>query len=210
MSLSTIVLASGNRKKLKELSSILEESSLELIPQSEFGVVDAIEDGLSFVENAIIKARHACRITGMPAIADDSGIEVDYLKGAPGIYSARFAGEGATDEENLDKLLVELEGIDSDERKARYQCVIVFMRHPEDPTPLICQASWEGTILSEKRGTNGFGYDPVFFCPQSQKTAAQMTAEQKSTISHRGKALNSFQKMFNAHYMQQHSVDKAG
>ena len=134
-----------------------------LVPQSEFSVEDAIEDGLTFVENAIIKARHACLETGLPSIADDSGIEVDFLKGKPGIYSARFAGESANDEQNLQKLLAELKGVKPEQRTARYQCIIVYMQHAEDPTPIICQDSWEGVILTEKQGDGGFGYDPIFW-----------------------------------------------
>lgn len=195
-----IILASGNKKKLKELGEILSQFDVALAPQSEFQVVDAIEDGLSFVENAIIKARHACKATGKPAISDDSGIEVDYLNGAPGIYSARFAGENATDDQNLNKLLQDMQGVEPEKRTAAYQCVIVYMRHAEDPTPLICQANWRGVLLSEKIGEGGFGYDPIFFCPEKNKTAAQMSADEKSSISHRGKALAIFRKAFNELY----------
>ena len=170
---STTILASGNKKKLKELSEILVRFEQNLTPQSEYNVTDAVEDGLSFVENAIIKARHACQITGLPAIADDSGIEVDYLLGKPGIYSARFAGENATDQNNLDKLLMELKDIPRNKRTARYQCVIVYMRHANDPTPIISQASWEGIILEQPIGEQGFGYDPIFFCTLANKSAAQ-------------------------------------
>ncbi len=195
-----IILASGNKKKLKELSHILNSFEIELVAQSEYKVTEAIEDGLSFVENAIIKARHACEATGKPAIADDSGIDVDYLNGNPGIYSARFAGDSANDEDNLNKLLRELNGVAKELRRARYQCVIVYMRHAKDPTPLICQASWEGIILTEKMGDGGFGYDPVFYCPQKNKTAAQMSPEEKALISHRGKALKDFQREFQSRY----------
>jgi len=191
---NTIILASGNKKKLSELSAILSPYSLDLVPQSDYQVDDAIEDGLTFVENAIIKARHACKKTGLPAIADDSGIEVDFLNGKPGIYSARFAGEHATDQQNLDKLLQSLENAAEKQRTARYQCVIVYMRHAEDPTPIICQASWEGRILTSEVGNAGFGYDPIFFCPIANKTAAQMTPEEKAFISHRGKAIKAFAK----------------
>lgn len=193
---NTIILASGNKKKLKELSAILDQHSMNLLSQSEYDVPDAIEDGLTFVENAIIKARHACKLTGMPAIADDSGIEVDYLKGKPGIYSARFAGEAASDQQNLDKLLSSLKGVPKQLRTARYQCIIVYMRHCEDPTPIICQASWEGVILESESGSGGFGYDPIFYCSVAGKTAAQMTAEEKSSVSHRGKALKGFTKIY--------------
>lgn len=193
---NTVILASGNKKKLKELSAILSQSSMKLVPQSEYEVTEAIEDGLTFVENAIIKARHACQATGLPAISDDSGIEVDYLKGKPGIYSARFAGENAGDQQNLDKLLESLTEIPESQRTARYQCVIVYMRHAEDPTPIICQASWEGVILESEQGDGGFGYDPIFYCPVAKKTAAQMLPEEKAFISHRGKALREFAKIF--------------
>jgi len=190
---NTIILASGNQKKLKELSEILSQFERVLVPQSQYQVEDAIEDGLTFVENAIIKARHACEITGRPSIADDSGIEVDYLLGKPGIYSARFAGESATDQQNLKKLLTELKGVAVEQRTARYQCIIVYMKHSLDPTPIICQASWEGLILNSSQGDQGFGYDPIFYCPVSQKTAAQMSAEEKARVSHRGKALKAFE-----------------
>jgi XTP/dITP diphosphohydrolase len=193
---NTIILASGNKKKLKELSAILSQYSMDLLPQSEYNVKDAFEDGLTFVENAIIKARHACKVTGLPAIADDSGLEVDYLKGKPGIYSARFAGEDATDQQNLDKLLSNLQEVAKQYRTARYQCIIVYMRHADDPTPIICQASWEGVILESESGNGGFGYDPIFYCPVAGKTAAQMTADEKSSVSHRGKALKAFAKIY--------------
>jgi XTP/dITP diphosphohydrolase len=191
-----VVLASGNKNKLAELADILSQFEKTLVPQSQFAVEDAIEDGLTFVENAIIKARHACLKTGLPSIADDSGIEVDYLKGKPGIYSARFAGEPTDDQRNLNKLLHELEGVDGQLRTARYQCVIVYMRHAEDPTPIISQASWEGIILKKPIGDGGFGYDPIFYCPQSKKSAAQMQPQEKSSISHRGKALKEFESQY--------------
>ena len=195
-----ILLASGNQKKLKELSGILSQFSVKLVAQSEYGVSDAVEDGLTFVENAIKKARHACEQTGKPAIADDSGIEVDYLNGAPGIYSARYAGENASDQDNLKQLLSSLQSVEASQRRARYQCVIVYMKHALDPTPLICQASWQGEILTECVGEGGFGYDPIFYCPQSAKTAAQMTPEEKAAISHRGKALSAFKRAFETLY----------
>ena len=195
-----IVLASGNKKKLKELSQILNNFSITLTPQSEFEVEDAIEDGLTFVENAIKKARHACQQTGLPSIADDSGIEVDWLNGQPGIYSARYAGENASDEDNLQKLLASMKDVPENQRTARYQCVIVFMRHATDPTPIICQAHWQGRLLDHKVGDGGFGYDPVFFCEQQNKTAAQMSAEEKANISHRGLALAKFQQQFSERF----------
>ncbi|WP_444995534.1 RdgB/HAM1 family non-canonical purine NTP pyrophosphatase [Aliikangiella sp. IMCC44359] len=196
-----IILASGNQKKLKELSEILKQFTIELVPQSNFVITEAVEDGLTFVENAIKKARHACEIIGKPAIADDSGIEVDCLGGSPGIYSARFAGEHATDSENLNKLITNIKATNEIKPNARYQCVIVYMRHAKDPTPLITQASWEGVLLEQPLGNGGFGYDPIFYCPSAQKTAAQMTMEEKAQLSHRGKALALFQQAFQQRYI---------
>jgi len=183
------VLATGNQGKVKEMSELLNSFSIEVLPQSQFNVPDVPETGTTFVENAIIKARHAAKLTGLPAIADDSGLEVDFLNGEPGIYSARFSGENATDQENIDKLLNKLEGIMPEQRKARFQCVLVYMRHEFDPTPIICQGSWEGSITEDQDGTNGFGYDPVFWVESEQCTSAQLTKARKSELSHRGKAL---------------------
>ncbi|ARN73730.1 RdgB/HAM1 family non-canonical purine NTP pyrophosphatase [Oceanicoccus sagamiensis] len=184
-----IVLASGNKGKLNEFQQLLGDSGFEVIPQSHFDVPDAIEDGLSFVENAIIKARHAAKLTGLPAIADDSGLEVDALNGQPGIYSARFAGEGATDPRNNEKLLADLKDIPDAERSARFQCLLVFLRHEYDPTPVICQGTWEGRILFEQHGDNGFGYDPLFWVPEKGCSSAQLPSAVKNRISHRGKAM---------------------
>ena len=184
-----IVLASGNAKKINELTEILAPLDIDIIPQKSFAIEDAVEDGLSFVENAIIKARHAALHSGLPALADDSGIEVDALDGQPGIYSARFSGEHASDLSNNEKLLQLLKDTPDNKRTARYQCVIVFMRHAKDPTPIICQGSWEGTLLREMQGEGGFGYDPLFFCAEFQCTAAQLNSQQKQSVSHRGKAL---------------------
>jgi len=184
-----IVLASSNQGKLLEIQQVLQHLDLQLIPQSEFNVSDADETGLSFVENAIIKARHASAISGLPALADDSGLEVDALQGRPGIYSSRYAGEMATDGDNIQKLLTALTGVPSTERSARFQCVLVYLRHPEDPTPLIAQGSWEGFILEESRGQSGFGYDPVFYIPEHQRTAAELDSEVKNQHSHRARAL---------------------
>jgi len=186
-----IVLASGNAGKLKEFQSLLAGVGIDVVAQSEFDVPDADETGLSFVENAIIKARHACQLTGLPAIADDSGLEVDALLGKPGIYSSRFAGvDGADkDEANNRKLLNSLEGLSQSERTARFQCVLVYMRHADDPTPLICQGSWEGLILHQPAGDSGFGYDPLFYVPEKGCASAQLDKAEKNAISHRGKAM---------------------
>ncbi len=194
-----IVLATGNPGKVREINQLLSGSDYEVVPQSAFGVPEAEETGLTFVENALIKARNAARHSGLPAIADDSGIEVDALRGAPGIYSARYAGEDATDEANLQKLLAELEGVPEAERTARFQCVMVYLRHPEDPVPLIVQGTWEGRILTEPRGEGGFGYDPVFYVPEHGCSAAELTPEQKNAISHRGQALCKLVRALNRH-----------
>lgn len=189
--MTKIVLASGNQGKLREFSAMFTEhfsdAGVELIPQTELGVSDADETGLSFVENAIIKARHACEVTGLPALADDSGIEVDALQGAPGIYSARYSNNG--DQGNNTKLLKELTGVPEEKRTARFQCVLVYMRNAKDPTPQVFQGSWEGKILSEPSGSEGFGYDPVFFVPSEKCSAADLSKEQKNKISHRGQAI---------------------
>jgi XTP/dITP diphosphohydrolase len=187
--MKNIVLASSNKGKVREINQVLAGTGMQVQPQSEFGVIDAEETGLTFVENAILKARNAAQHTGLPAIADDSGLEVDALAGAPGIYSARFAGEGASDQANLEKLLVELETVPEAQRTARFQCLMVFMRHASDPTPLICQGTWEGRILFAARGDNGFGYDPVFHVPTHDCSSAELPAETKNSLSHRGQAL---------------------
>ena len=184
-----LVLASGNSGKLRELSAILEDLGYELHAQSEFKVSEVAETGTTFVENAIIKARHAAEHTGLPALADDSGIEVDALDGAPGVYSARFSGPGATDAANNALLVEKLRNVDPAERSARYRAVIVFMRHAADPSPLICEGSWEGMIQLEPAGNGGFGYDPYFYLTDLGCTSAQLSAEEKNRLSHRGKAL---------------------
>jgi len=184
-----VVLASGNKGKVREINQILAGLDLEVVPQTEFDVPEIEETGLTFVENAILKARNAAAHTGLPAIADDSGLEVDALKGAPGIYSARYAGAGASDEQNLTKLLNALDGVSKDGRTARFQCLLVYMEHEMDPTPVICQGTWEGRITEAPEGENGFGYDPVFFVPTHGCTAAQLSAEEKNRLSHRGQAL---------------------
>jgi XTP/dITP diphosphohydrolase len=184
-----VVLASGNQGKLKELNQLLAPCNIEAVSQSEFDITPAVENGLSFVENAILKARWAAKHSGLPAIADDSGLEVDYLKGQPGIYSARFSGVDATDEKNNTKLLNLLKGVSLERRTARFQCVVVYMRHEDDPTPMIFQGSWEGAIGTELAGDNGFGYDPLFFVPSLNLTSAQLVPEQKNRLSHRGQAM---------------------
>jgi XTP/dITP diphosphohydrolase len=183
------VLATGNKGKVKEMSELLNSFSIDVLPQSHFDVQDVPETGTTFVENAIIKARHAAKITGLPAIADDSGLEVDFLNGQPGIYSSRFAGEGATDQDNIDLLLNKLEGVGKAQRTARFQCVLVYMRHALDPTPIICQGTWEGEIIEAMQGKNGFGYDPTFWIENEQCTSAQLSKQRKSELSHRGQAL---------------------
>lgn len=183
----TLVLATGNPGKVNELANMLSPLNINVLPQSDFNVGEVAETGTTFVENAIIKARHAAKITGMPAIADDSGLEVDGLNGAPGVYSARFSGESASDQDNIDKLLNEL--ANNPNRKARFWCVLVLMRHADDPTPLICSASWEGEITQTQNGEGGFGYDPVFFVAEQNCTSAELTKEQKNAVSHRGQAL---------------------
>ncbi|BAN69922.1 RdgB/HAM1 family non-canonical purine NTP pyrophosphatase [endosymbiont of unidentified scaly snail isolate Monju] len=184
-----IVLASNNKGKLRELGELLADHDIELVPQGELDIPEAVEDGLSFVENAILKARHACALSGLPAIADDSGLEVDALRGAPGIHSARYAGTHGDDAANNRKLLEALREVPDEDRTARFQCVMVFMRHAKDPTPMVCQGSWEGRILHEPRGENGFGYDPLFWVPDENATAAELPAGVKNALSHRGKAL---------------------
>jgi len=191
MSASTekIVLASNNAGKIREINQLLSRQGIEVLPQKDFTSEEAVEDGLSFVENAIKKARFAARASGLPAIADDSGIEVDALHGQPGIYSARYAGKDASDRQNLEKLLESLTGVEDAQRSARFQCLMVYVRHQNDPVPVICQGTWEGKILTAPQGENGFGYDPVFFVPEENCSAAQLSPERKNSLSHRGKAL---------------------
>jgi XTP/dITP diphosphohydrolase len=184
-----LVLASGNPGKLRELSAILADLGFDLHPQSEFGVEEVPETGTTFVENAIIKARHAAEQTGLPALADDSGIEVDALDGAPGVYSARFAGDNANDDANNALLVEKLRHVPAEQRSARYRAVIVFMRHAGDPSPLICEGSWEGMIQLSPQGDGGFGYDPYFYLPEHGCTSAELSADEKNRLSHRGKAI---------------------
>jgi len=185
----TIVLASNNTGKVREFNALLAGLDLEVVPQSQFGVAEIEETGLTFVENAILKARNAAQHAQRPAIADDSGLEVDALDGAPGIYSARYAGPGASDAANLEKVLGMLNGVPEAKRTARFQCVLVYLRHALDPTPLIVQGTWEGRILDAPRGRSGFGYDPVFFVPTHGCSAAELQPETKNALSHRGQAL---------------------
>mgnify|MGYP000748913780 CR=1 FL=1 len=187
-----LVLASGNKGKLKELSNLLEPLSIQLSTQNDYGVLDVDETGLSFVENAILKARAVSKASNLPALADDSGIEVDALQGQPGIYSARFSGEHGNDANNNQLLIEKLQHIAVEERTARYQCVLVYMRHWQDPTPLICQAAWEGSIGLSPKGENGFGYDPLFIPEGMDCTAAELDPNKKKQLSHRAKALQLF------------------
>jgi len=184
-----LVLATGNRGKLAEIIEILAPLGIDVVPQSEFAVPEIEETGLSFVENAILKARNAARHCGLPALADDSGLEVDALQGAPGIYSSRYAGEDGNDQANNQLLLARLVGVPDENRSARFQCVIAFLLRPDDPVPLICHADWEGRIVHQPRGEHGFGYDPLFAVDGMQRTSAELSAEEKNRISHRGQAL---------------------
>ena len=187
-----LVLASANPGKIKELQELLSGLGISIIPQGDLNILDIEETGLTFVENAILKARNATALSGLPAIADDSGLEVDYLLGAPGIYSARYSGDGATDAANREKLLTALTDVPVGQRGARYQAVIVYLRHAEDPTPIICQGTWEGSIAFEHRGTHGFGYDPIFYVPEMACHAAELDKPTKHSLSHRGKAIDQF------------------
>lgn len=184
-----IVLATGNGGKVAELSQMLAGLDIEVVPQTAFAVPEIEESGLTFVENALLKARNAAKHSGLPAIADDSGLEVDALNGAPGIYSARFAGSDASDADNNARLQAELADVTDRERTARFQCVLVYLRHENDPVPLICQGSWEGTILHTPQGENGFGYDPLFYIASEGCSSAELPVEQKNQLSHRAQAL---------------------
>jgi XTP/dITP diphosphohydrolase len=184
-----LVLASSNQGKLEELRDLLADSGIELIAQSDLGVSDADETATTFVENALIKARHACQITGLPALADDSGICVDALHGAPGLYSARYAGQHGDAARNIDKLLEAMKDVPDEQRSAHFYCVLVLLRHANDPQPLIVEGEWRGRILHERRGSGGHGYDPVFFDPRHGQSAAEMALDFKNKLSHRGQAL---------------------
>ena len=196
---SRIVLASGNAGKLREIARILASLDVEIVAQSEFGVTEADESGTTFVENALIKARHAALMTGLPAIADDSGLVVEALGGRPGVYSARYAGPKATDDENIDKLLEELANVPDKERAAAFHCCACYVS-PDDSASLIAEGRWEGSILRERRGEMGFGYDPVFYDPECGRTAAELGADLKNARSHRGKALAALAGMMRQHF----------
>lgn len=204
-----VVVATNNPGKLQELRALLAPLAFEVLPQSAFTSVAVDETGLTFVENAILKARHAAEISGLPAIADDSGLEVDALHGAPGIHSARYAGDEASDDANLKKLLAELRAVPESQRAARYRCALVFMRWNLDPAPLVCQASWEGRIIDTPRGSGGFGYDPVFELPDRGVTAAELPAQEKNRLSHRGRALQELASQLQAHFPLRDSPPRA-
>lgn len=191
-----IVLASNNQGKLAELESLFSDQPLDVIPQAEFQVQDADETGLTFIENAILKARHAAAKTQLPALADDSGLVVDALAGAPGIYSARYAGEHGNAQANINKLLNDMANVPEAQRTARFICVLAFMRSANDPIPLICQGVWEGRVLTEAMGDKGFGYDPVFWVPTHNCSAAELPLAVKNKISHRAIALANLQQQF--------------
>jgi XTP/dITP diphosphohydrolase len=196
MNTQRVVLASSNAGKLREFSELLADQGFALTRQSDFGITPPPETGSTFFENALIKARNAARISGLPAIADDSGIEIDALGGAPGVYSARYAGEDASDEANLDKLLAALAGLDPRERGARYRCVIVYVAHADDANPLIGDGNWDGSILDGRRGQGGFGYDPSFIPAGDTRTVAEIPQHEKNQKSHRAKALAAFLAQF--------------
>lgn len=187
--MSKILLASNNAGKIREFQAMFAEYAIDILPQAAFPMPEAEETGLTFVENAILKARHAAQHSGLPAIADDSGLEVDALGGAPGVYSARYAGVGAGDAANNAKLLHELREVPDEQRSARFRCVLVFMRHALDPSPIIAEGVWEGVMLRESRGAGGFGYDPLFFVPACGCASAELAADEKNRLSHRGQAL---------------------
>ncbi len=196
MNARRVVLASGNRGKLREFAEMLAGTGFELVRQSELGIEPPPETGNSFLANALIKARNASRLSGLPAIADDSGIEVDALGGSPGVHSARYAGEGASDDANLSKLLAELKDVPPALRTARYRCVVVFVEHFDDACPLVGEGTWEGQLIAGRRGSRGFGYDPSFVGRGESRTAAEMPDEEKHLYSHRGQAMRAFLDQF--------------
>ncbi|MDQ3228117.1 MAG: RdgB/HAM1 family non-canonical purine NTP pyrophosphatase [Pseudomonadota bacterium] len=201
-----LVIASSNAGKLVELRALLDASGIELVTQSALGIEDAEETGSTFVENALLKARMAARESGLPALGDDSGLCVDALDGAPGLYSARYAGKHGDVDANIDKLLRELDGVADEQRSAHFHCVVVLLRHADDPRPLIAEASWHGRILTARRGTQGFGYDPIFLDVEQGQTAAEMDAGLKNRISHRGQALVALKRaLVGAHGVTMHT-----
>lgn len=199
-----IVLATSNPGKIAELQSMLSPLPIEWVPQSEFDIPDIEETGKTFIENAILKARHASKISGLPALADDSGLVVDALDGAPGIYSARYAGENATDAERNQKLLDEMIDLEAQDRVAAYHCVLALIEYEDDPVPLICHGIWEGSILTKPRGSNGFGYDPIFYVTTHQKSAAELSNAEKNAISHRGQVVDQLLEVFHAMIEHKH------
>jgi XTP/dITP diphosphohydrolase len=194
--MNKILVASGNPGKLREIEAILANYAIEAVPAAAFAIPEVEETGLSFIENAILKARHASRHAGLPALADDSGLEVDSLGGAPGIYSARYAGPGASDADNNAKLLAALRDVPPERRTARFRCVMAVLRHADDPSPFIAEGVWEGVILEQPRGTGGFGYDPLFLVPERGRASAELAAEEKNRLSHRARALHALAARF--------------
>jgi non-canonical purine NTP pyrophosphatase, rdgB/HAM1 family len=187
-----LVLATGNKGKVVELEALLQPFGWNVRPQSEWHFAEAEETGLTFIENAILKARHAAQHTGLPALADDSGLAVNALQGVPGIYSARYAGPECNDQDNIEKLLDTLKDTAPEQRQASFHCVLAYLRHANDPTPIICHGRWDGMIATTPQGEQGFGYDPVFWIPELNCTAAQLSTAQKQQLSHRGQALRQF------------------
>lgn len=187
-----IILASGNQGKIREIKKLLTDLPIEFISQSEFNVSEAEETGTTFIENALIKARHAAAETGMPAMADDSGLSIDALNGAPGVYSARYAGESANDHDRIQKVLKELTDVPAEKRGAQFHCAIAFVKSADDPNPIVCEGIWPGIILNEPRGDKGFGYDPIFFVPEKNCSAAELDPDLKNEMSHRGRAMREF------------------
>ncbi len=202
--MNKLIVASHNSGKVREIANELSAYQIDVSAQSEFDIGSAAETAPTFVENALIKARHACLHTGLPALADDSGLEVNVLQGQPGIYSARYAGENATDAMNNEKLLKTLQAVPEEKRQARYQCFMVFLRTVDDPTPIICQGTWEGTILSSPQGDGGFGYDPLFYIAELECTAAELDINKKNKLSHRGKALKAMLPNIAAYFQSHH------
>ena len=205
-----VVLASSNTGKLREIGDMLKGLHMEVLLQAQFHVPEVEETGLSFVENAILKARNAARYSGLPAIGDDSGIEIDALEGKPGIYSARYAGTGASDEDNLRKLIGEIRQIPEGKRSARFVCCMVYLRHADDPDPVLARGVWEGVAITEPRGSNGFGYDPVFYVPTHHCTSAELPPAVKNQLSHRGQALGQLMEKLQAEDSVMHPVTQTG